>query len=191
MCVCWCIWVACAPLATFQFVCVFRGRSWNPSWNYWGISWATISATQKTLPTALWFTTEWPTQAPPYSPLSSYRPSSLLRRCVQCVPVWQKSVRNQTEIKSFPAHTGLWQSPRKHCNSSFPFMLGHITGNVITQRSRDSSCLFGAGELWQPWPLQAGDPCCHLDGVHLQLSQRSTSWGINCLHSHTACSCLR
>lgn len=59
-------------------------------------------------------------------------------------------------------------------------MLGHTIGEFITQHARDSSGLLGAGELRQPWPLQEGDPRCPLDGIHLQLPQGSTSWGMSC-----------
>lgn len=72
-------------MCAFVYICVcvyFRRRSCKAAWNNWGISWATMRAVQQTFPAALMFITEWLTQALPYSLLNSYRPSSLLRRCV-------------------------------------------------------------------------------------------------------------
>lgn len=79
---CSCAWVACVLVCTF-FVCVyFRRRSFKRAWSYWGTYWAAMRAVRQTFPTALRFITEWLTQALLYSPLNSFRPSSLLRRCV-------------------------------------------------------------------------------------------------------------
>lgn len=73
--------------------------------------------------------------------------------------------------------SGCWQSPRKPCYSGFSPELGHIIGTALPQHTGDGSSLPGAGELGPSWPLQEGDSCCSLDGIHLQLPQGSTSWG--------------
>lgn len=79
---CSCAGVACVLVCTF-FVCVyFRRRSFKRASSCWGTYWAAMRAVRQTFPTALRFITEWLTQALLYSPLDSFRPSSLLRRCV-------------------------------------------------------------------------------------------------------------
>lgn len=107
MCVCVCaaVFVNCVCLlSTFSVCLCFRKRSCKPVWSYLGISWATISAVQKTFPTAVRFITEWLTQALLFSPLNFYRPSYPLKRCVlqkEKLSQWF----NSTEVENYsPIH---------------------------------------------------------------------------------------
>lgn len=80
----------------FFFLCRHRERSFKRVWKPWEILFAITAAWH--LPNSLnhlWFTTVWRTQAQPFSPSASYKPSYLWRRWVGIWPCQSRPLINQ------------------------------------------------------------------------------------------------